>query len=200
MSRVGPIDYGVAASTLRGQTECGDVCLVREVDDGALVVAMDGLGHGADAAAAARQAAGLIERHANESLISLATRCHDRLKQTRGVVMGLANFDRRERSVSWLGVGNIEGRLLRGGQSAGLRTANLVQRPGVIGGRLPPLVTETIPLGTGDVLIFATDGVHPDFTEHVDMNDSPQHIAEQILARCGKESDDALVVVARYEE
>jgi len=70
----------------------------------------------------------------------------------------------------------------------------------VIGGRLPPLVTETIPLGTGDVLIFATDGVHPDFTEHVDMSDSPQHIAEQILARCGKESDDALVVVARYEE
>lgn len=200
MPRVGPIEYGVAALTLRGQAECGDVCLVREVDGGALVVVMDGLGHGADAAAAAREAATLIARHTNEPLISLATRCHQRLKQTRGVVMSLANFDRRDRSVSWLGVGNIVGRVLRGGRSAGLRTANLVQRPGMIGGRLPPLVTQTIPLGTGDVLIFATDGVHPDFAGHVDLNDSPQHIAEGILVRCGKESDDALVVVARFEE
>ena len=84
------------------------------VRDGILIAAVDGTGHGAEAAAAAKIAAATLEAHAWESPIALLLRCHDELKGTRGAVMTLAFIHLRDRTLTWLGVGNVEAVLFHG--------------------------------------------------------------------------------------
>ena len=103
------IDWGVATLALAGQTESGDLHLVKPVGRGVLVAAVDGLGHGAEAAAAARAAVTALDRHADEFLIPVVRKCHEALIGTRGVVMSLAYLDGAKRSLIWLGIGNVEG-------------------------------------------------------------------------------------------
>src|SRR5436190_12658463 len=79
--------------------------------DGPLAAVMDGLGHGPEAASAARQAAGILEASAGEPVIALVQRCHDGLRRTRGVVMSLASFTVRDSAMAWIGVGNVETRV-----------------------------------------------------------------------------------------
>jgi phosphoserine phosphatase RsbX len=71
-------------------------------------------------------------------------------------------------------------------------------RGGIVGYQLPPLRTRALSISQGDTLIMATDGIRSGFTAGVNLRDSPQTIAESILALHTKGSDDSLVVVARY--
>src|SRR5256885_847377 len=112
------IDWGVAARALAGETESGDLHLVKRVGRGTLVAAVDGLGHGAEAAAAARAAVAALDRYAEESLPPLVRRCHEALAGSRGVVMSLAYLGGGQPSLTWLGVGNAAG---AGGARAGPR-------------------------------------------------------------------------------
>src|SRR6267378_4198238 len=112
------IEWGVASLALPGEAQSGDLHFVKQVRTGALVAVVDGLGHGAEAATAARAAVAALERHATESPVPLVERCHRALQGTRGVVMSVAVFDRSDRSMTWLGVGNVEGLLLYGDGAA----------------------------------------------------------------------------------
>src|SRR5438445_7315767 len=79
------IDWGVATRALAGETESGDLHLVKRVGRGTLVAAVGGLGHGAEAAAAARAAVAALGRYAEESLPPLVRRLHEALAGARGV-------------------------------------------------------------------------------------------------------------------
>jgi serine phosphatase RsbU (regulator of sigma subunit) len=192
------ISFGVAALTLRGETESGDEYLVKPNGREVLVAALDGLGHGPEAALAARRGRALLEAHAEEPLLSLVGRCHQGLTRTRGVAMSLASIHARDNSVTWLGVGNVEGVLLAGGNPTGSGHEWLMLRGGVVGYQLPPLRASLLPIKPGDLLIFCTDGIASGFLAGVEVSDPPQRIADQILARYAKRTDDALVLVARY--
>jgi hypothetical protein len=48
------------------------------------------------------------------------------------------------------------------------------------------------------LLIFATDGVREGFERGISLDTHPQETADRILAQCGKATDDALVLVARW--
>src|SRR2546425_2738461 len=50
------VDWGVASQTLAGEVESGDKHVVKIFPHGALLAAIDGLGHGEEAAAAANMA------------------------------------------------------------------------------------------------------------------------------------------------
>jgi len=102
------IDWGVASSALPGQTQSGDLHLVKPVATGVLLAVVDGLGHGAEAATAARTAVTTLDEHASESVLALLQRCHWALKGSRGVVMSLAFADRQQNQLTWAGVGNVE--------------------------------------------------------------------------------------------
>ena len=193
------IDWGVAAQALAGQMESGDLHLVKRVGRGTLVAAVDGLGHGTEAAAAARTAVAALDRYAEESLVPLVRRCHEALAGSRGVVMSLAYVDGVQPSLTWLGVGNVEGVVRHAARNARPARSSLVTRGGIIGGAaLPELRTDVVPVAPGDLLIFATDGIRGGFAEGLPSDATPQQLADQILARYGKGTDDALVLVARY--
>jgi negative regulator of sigma-B (phosphoserine phosphatase) len=189
---------GVALSEQGAAPESGDVDVVAHFPDGALVALIDGLGHGAEAAFAARTAAQLLRQHASEPVLDLVQRCHNALRTTRGVVMTLASFDTRKSSMTWIGVGNVEGVLLRASSGKDRPREAVVSRGGIVGYQLPPLRAAVLPISPGDTLIMATDGVRDGFMHGVIREHTPQAIADSSLARYRKESDDALVVVARY--
>ena len=195
------IEWGVAAAPLAGETESGDLHLVKPVGRGMLVAAVDGLGHGAEAAAAARTAVATLDRHAEEFVLPLVRRCHEALQGKRGVVLSLAYLDGVKQSMTWLSVGNVEGVLLYTDQTARpARPARdtLLTRGGIVGSELPQLRAEVVPIAAGDILIFATDGIREGFAEDLQPDAGAQQLADQILAHYGKGTDDALVLVARY--
>ena len=99
-----PVEWGAATVTLAGQVQSGDRYVVVPSGSGVLVAAIDGLGHGVEAASAAQLAAGVLERDPRESVITLVRRCHERLRETRGVVMSLASFNALDETMTWLGV------------------------------------------------------------------------------------------------
>jgi negative regulator of sigma-B (phosphoserine phosphatase) len=192
------IDWAVATLALPGEAQSGDLHLVTSLATGVLVAVVDGLGHGIEAATAARAAVAALERHAREAPLSLLERCHRALHGTRGAVMSLAFLG--ERSMTWVGVGNVEGLLLRAdgtGRPAHAHSS-LATRGGIVGSELPRLQTQTLPLAHGDLLIFATDGIKEGFAHGLPTDATPQQLADHILARHGKGTDDALVLVARY--
>ena len=98
----------------------------------------------------------------------------------------------------WLGVGNVEGRLITGHQRTRTPNASLLLRSGVVGHQLPTIDTETLDIHRGDILILATDGVTSGFGEALDVSGSPQLIASRILAEHSIVTDDGLVLVLRY--
>jgi negative regulator of sigma-B (phosphoserine phosphatase) len=190
------IEWGWAGSAL--EAESGDLHVVVPFAHGVLVALLDGLGHGPEAAAASTAAAPILQAHASDPLLTLVQRCHEGLRQTRGAVMSLASFSSRHSSMSWVGVGNVDGVLLRGSASAQQRGEAIALRGGVVGYRLPPLRPQTVPLSCGDTLIMATDGIRNGFSTGLSIDPCPQEMAESILARFANGTDDARVVVARY--
>jgi hypothetical protein len=192
----GCLDWAVAGHALQGEVESGDHCLVTPRADGVLVAALDGVGHGEAAARAARRAAATIQAHRDETLLSLTALCHEALVGWRGVVMSLARFVPKDRTMVWLGVGNVQGWLLRSAPQKDCE--HLVTRPGLVGDRLPPLMASLLPVSPGDLLVFSTDGVSDWERESVVASDPPQAIADRLLSCYAKRDDDALVFVGRY--
>ena len=192
------IDWGFATAMRPGERESGDLHVVRPVGSDVLVAVMDGLGHGAAAAAAARAVVAVVNRHAGDPLPRLVRRCHEALVGTRGVVMSVARFDRAAASMTWLGIGNVEGVLLRADPESRPTRTSLLTRGGIVGSELPELRPEVLSVAPRDTLILATDGVETPFADDLPADASPRDLAERILARYGKGTDDALVLVARY--
>jgi len=190
------VDCGVATLALGGESESGDQHLIQPFAEGVLVAAVDGLGHGAEAAEAARIAVQTLKQHAGESVIALARRCHRNLQRSRGAVMSLACFNAADSVMTWMGIGNVGGLLVRADGSEPREV--LLMRSGVVGGALPPLRASVIPVSGGDTLILATDGVGDGFYDETNISDPPQRIADRILNTYNKGSDDAMVVVAHF--
>ena len=194
----GFIEWGVAELALAGQVENGDCCVVQPFADGVLVAAMDGLGHGHEAAAAARIAAATLEQFASEPLAALFYRCHERLRHTRGVVMSVASFRAGEPTMAWCGVGSVAAVLQRAGPFGTPASETLLLRSGVVGSHLPPLSASVHAVNPGDILILATDGIRRGFAEEPLRLVPPQPAADRILTRHARGTDDALVLVARH--
>jgi phosphoserine phosphatase RsbX len=189
------LEWAIAGAALDGQ-ESGDLHLVAPLPHGALVALIDGLGHGAGAAEAARQAVSLLLERPHASVGQLFEHCHEGLRKTRGAVMSVATLDSKHSTIAWGGVGNVEGVLLP--STPDRKRGAIGCRGGVVGYRLPPLKVDTLPLFPRDLLVFVTDGIGDDFVRAIPVEESPQLIADTVLAKCGKGSDDALVLVVRY--
>jgi phosphoserine phosphatase RsbX len=192
------MEWGIASRALPGQPTSGDLHVVKSFPGGMLIAVVDGIGHGSEAAAAAAIAGAILESHAADPVISLFHRCHEALRTTRGVAMSVASLSFSQALVTWLGVGNVEGVMLRQSGVSWAAGDSLLLRAGVVGLQLPSLDAEVLPVSRGDTLIFATDGIQSSFPRGPMDNRRSQKIADSILAQYGRTSDDALVLVARF--
>jgi serine phosphatase RsbU (regulator of sigma subunit) len=200
------IDWAVAARPLPGQLISGDLHVVAPFAAGALVGAVDGLGHGAKAAAAAAIAVATLAAHAHEPLLPLLKRCHEQLKGTRGVALSVASLRVQDNLMTWVGVGNVEGLLWHESANGQLSVEALPLRGGVVGYQLPPLHAFSLSVARGDCVIFASDGIRSSFAQTSSLRDlfrchsqdELQPLADRILLQYGKDTDDALVLLVRY--
>jgi negative regulator of sigma-B (phosphoserine phosphatase) len=196
------IDIGIAHRTLPGEQESGDAYVVSPFDRGILVAVIDGLGHGPEAAQAAQLARGALQAESAAGVVTLIQRCHTALRQTRGAVMTLVQIHLPGPTITWVGVGNVEGRLLREHsphEHASHPSEAVMLMGGVVGYQLPALKSGTLALNPGDTLMLATDGLRPGALETLsEGSGGVQELADSLLAAHGRDTDDALVLVARY--
>ena len=192
------IEDGFASRPHPGESVSGDGHVVAPCRHGVLVGVVDGLGHGSEAARATKIATETLRRLAGESVISLVRHCHEALHGTRGVAVSIASLDALEDTMAWISVGNVEGRLIRAEAAGDGTRESVLLRGGVVGFQLPPLRASVLTVSPADLLLFATDGVRHGFDEGVIVSDPPQKIAESILDRHAKGTDDALILAVRY--
>ncbi|HEY3234924.1 MAG TPA: SpoIIE family protein phosphatase [Polyangiaceae bacterium] len=193
------LDWAAAGQPITGQAVSGDLHLVAPFSVGVLIAVIDGLGHGPDAQKAARVAVEVLLRDPALPVEKLVARCHEELGRLRGAVMSLASFDATEATMTWIGVGNVEGVLLRRCPAAGqARHERLLLWGGIVGQTLPKLRPWTLSLGAGDTVVLATDGVRTSSLDDTRTSDTVEGIANGLLARHARGTDDALVVAARY--
>jgi phosphoserine phosphatase RsbX len=155
------------------------------------------VGHGVEAARAARAAAEVVRERPSRDLVGLVRRCHAALTGTRGAAISLAFLSPSEHAMTWLGVGSVEGRVLSADPSARRPKGSLPLHGGVPGHELPAVSTARVDLDPGDVLVLATDGIAPGFADALDIFGSAQAISDRILAAHRKPPDDALVIAVR---
>jgi negative regulator of sigma-B (phosphoserine phosphatase) len=192
------LERGFAGVAIEGEERSGDLAVFAGYAGGALVAVLDGLGHGDAAADASDIAAEVIRRHRSAPPAELLERCHTALHKTRGVVMTLSWFDLDRHEMSWAGVGNVEARLVRGAANYGDRHDSALVLGGVVGYNLPTVRPATMQLLPGDAVAFATDGIEADYSASLVPGLPAQRLAERILERHSKGTDDALAVVVRY--
>lgn len=198
--RLGPIEWATAGRPLPGERVCGDQPIATGIgSDGALFGVIDGLGHGAAAATAAGRAVDALTQARTGPLDVSIQHCHRALAGTRGAAMTLARVDFTAGTLTWTGVGNVNANLVAKG-SAGTHIRSTARlEPGIVGFRIPELSpAQVIPLRIGDLLVIASDGIAEDHLEHLDLAASAVAIAEDILDKHAKETDDALVLAARH--
>jgi negative regulator of sigma-B (phosphoserine phosphatase) len=196
--RAGSVEWAVAGHALGGADESGDCHVVAEHPSGVLLGVADGLGHGPEAAVAGRAAVEALMRHVDQSVIVLMSLCHESLRKTRGAALSIASLNIAAGSLEWVGVGNVEGILVRSASSRRMSKESLLLRGGVVGDRMPKLRATTLPIYPGDTLIFATDGIGDGFATADPAGRPVDEFAREILRDYGKDIDDALVLVARY--
>jgi len=192
------LDWGLATATQAGEAISGDRGLVLPGPGGVLLAVVDGAGHGPEAARAAEKAAEILEHSADRGLSERLALCHQALGGTRGAVLLAAVFKAADATLSWAGVGDVIGVLVRADPRARPRMEVLFPREGILGFSLPPLSSARLAVHDGDLLVLATDGVRDDFVHRVPPVGEPRAVAVRILEQHGKGTDDALVLAARF--
>lgn len=190
-----PLAFGVATRP-RGHGEVnGDAFVVRQWAESALVGIIDGLGHGPHAHHAAQAARQYVESHFDMPLDQIFRGVDRACHATRGAVMALARFDWGLDRLAFASVGNIEARVFP--QS---RQFNFVVRRGVVGLNAPRAVVTEHSWPPDHVLVLHSDGVvsHWSWSDFPAWTDRPAAaMAQDLLRACGKDEDDATVIVAR---
>jgi phosphoserine phosphatase RsbX len=193
------LEWAAIGRPIAGSIVSGDLHLVAAFPGGVLLAVVDGLGHGEQAEMAARAALDTLRQQPGLPITTLVTRCHRQLDRLRGAVMSLASIDASQETITWIGVGNVEGVLVRISPSDGQPSRErLLLWGGIVGQTLPTLRAATLALRSGDTLVLATDGVRSAFLDDLNTADGVEEIARRVFAKHVTGADDALVVVARY--
>ena len=180
-----------------GYRVSGDSALFLRTDEGLLLAAADGLGHGAEARQAAAEALAVVRAAAGAPPDAVISRCATELNTTRGCVLAVARISRLGGTIDHSIVGDIKGIIVSPQNHRKMRSARGFLGRGA--GRVSP-VTQRDSVDIGDLICLHTDGISQQLTLSSPpdlMARSALAIAEHILDHYSKNHDDALVLVAR---
>jgi hypothetical protein len=189
----GPLTVVAASRPYPGEQVNGDGWTVQWHAGRCRVAVIDGLGHGPHAAAATERAREALLLHPDLGPVAALARCHTALAGTRGAAISIATIDPAAGRLVYAGVGNVEAQLWQAGAS---------QRPvayrGIVGVQHRTLRAFDFSLATDWWLLLYTDGISTrlDVAElAAALDHGPQAAADAVLARWGRATDDATVVV-----
>ena len=189
------IELAGLLSPLAGERVCGDNLAWEINGDRCVVLAVDGLGHGLQAAEAADEAVRVFRAHSNESPTSLITRLHDALKKTRGAAAAIAEVRPLVGTLVYAGVGNISGTILS--HTLG---RSLVSHNGTLGHVMSRVQEFKVDWPKDGILVMHSDGLLSrwDLSRYPGLlGRQPALIAGVLLRDFRRERDDASVLVLK---
>ena len=186
---------GVVAEPMSGESASGDGWGVRSSPEHVTLMLVDGLGHGAMASEAAREAERIVSLAKDDSLISIISDAHDALKKTRGAALALARIYTSKNLLTFAGVGNISASVVT---SAGRRS--LTCHNGTVGQKVVRVQEFAYPWSNESLLILHSDGL----TARWDLQHYPglvskdlSIIAAMLHRDFSRGRDDTTVLAAR---
>lgn len=145
---------GAVLAPYPGETVCGDAWAVADTQEGPTLLVADGSGHGPLAEAAAQIAVETFLKNANETCPRLMELVHRALAPTRGGAVAVARIDRAAKMVRFVGVGNITGATVMGGE-----VKRMVSHNGTAGHMAPRIREFTYPYTGNPTVILHSDGL-----------------------------------------
>lgn len=186
--------WGAVNRPKHGQSISGDTFVVEEYGENKMLVSViDGLGGGQEASTAAESAAAILRKNPEYPLEQLIRQSHNALRSTRGAVIAILRLDGAIRRADFIGVGNI------GIQVYSPQQIKPISKNGILGYRMPTLLSLNYVYNSGDTFVLYSDGISGRFSVDgkLDRSLPPQDLAQAILDLYGKSNDDATVLVVR---
>ena len=189
------LEVGAVALPKHGEDISGDAWLASFGRERAVVLVVDGLGHGPLAADAARAAIVSCRKNADRSPGAIIEAAHGALRSTRGAAIGVAAVDVRARVVTFAGVGNIAGAII-----SGERAQQMVSHNGIVGAEVRKIQEFTYLWPEDALLVMHSDGLATQWrldrypglaTRH------PSLVAAVLYRDFSRGRDDVTVVAAR---
>lgn len=187
---------------MTGEEVCGDAVAVRHLADGELLLAVDGLGHGPQAARAAVEAVRLFHASSAEAPVDVLSELHAGLRGTRGAAAAVARVQRGQRRVLFAGLGNVAGWVVGpagdDGPGHGGHRRSMLSQPGIVGHHSRALREFVHDLPDDAAVVMHSDGLrtqwsledYPGVLRH-----GPLVLAATLMRDAGVRRDDASVLV-----
>jgi anti-sigma regulatory factor (Ser/Thr protein kinase) len=190
------LELGSIVVAKPGESECGDAWCYAERSGGALVLAVDGLGHGLGAAQVATAACDVFQTaDKDHSPRALLQQIHTALRPTRGAAVALLDIDWSRKELLAAAIGNL---IVAIATEAG--TKRVPSYNGIVGHATPTLRELSYPIETSSVVITHSDGLsaswqlerYPGLLRH-----HAAVIAGALYRDCRRGRDDSMVVVVK---
>lgn len=185
---------GVVSTPYPGEVSIGDGWIVKASADQQVFMLVDGLGHGALASDAAREAERIVWENQSWSPVTLLRDCHDALIKTRGAAVGIVTLDTQKGLLRFAGVGNIGGSIVSANSSRGLASHN-----GTLGHQMPRAQEFTYPWTSDCSLVMHSDGLTTKWSLNKYpgiWSKNPSLIAAVLYRDFFRGNDDVTVLVA----
>ena len=189
------VPYGALCVAKKGEPICGDGWLVGQGRNSIIAFVVDGLGHGPDAAEAARVAVETIQANVDRDAADLMDAVHRALRPTRGAAAAVALLQPQSELCMYCGIGNIAASI-----RDDLGSRALVSHNGILGHQLRRVQDFTYPFRAGALLVMHSDGVATrwDLSAYPGLESRhPAMAAAAIYRDFSRVRDDATVLVAR---
>jgi anti-sigma regulatory factor (Ser/Thr protein kinase) len=193
------LELGIASAPKPGEDVSGDGWRLRSATDLDALLVVDGLGHGPEAAAAARAAIESFETAAGTELEGWIRAMHGAIASTRGAAVGIAVLDPGKERGCFAGIGNIAATVAH---PEG-RRQSLMSHHGIVGHKLSSIRTIPFAFGRDSLLILHSDGLGTQWDLAAYPGLVPCHaslIAGVLFRDFWRGRDDVTVAVLRAAE
>ncbi len=189
--------YGAVTVAMPGEEACGDSWCKKDGGDHVTLMVADGLGHGPSAAEAAHAAVQTFVKIDERSPSDTLAAMHVALRATRGAAIAVARVDRAAGEIVFAGVGNIAATIVETDQMR-----RMVSNNGTIGHIAKHMRSFTYPIGSGVLVILASDGLATNWRLDAYPGLSRRHpslIAGVLYRDFNRGRDDVTVLVCRID-
>lgn len=191
----GGLPSGMIMMPKAGEEVSGDGWCIVQGRGRLVVFVVDGLGHGLEAANAARLAVGAVQKHAQLNAPEIMDFVHGALRPTRGAAAALALLQPENELCNFCGIGNISGAIRRGGTSR-----SMVSHNGTLGHQVRKIQEFQYPFPKGSLLVMHSDGIgtHWDLGAYpgIEMR-HPALVAAALFRDHNRGRDDLTTLVMR---
>jgi anti-sigma regulatory factor (Ser/Thr protein kinase) len=193
--RPAPMECGAIVIPAPNEVECGDAWCFVERPGGALVMGVDGLGHGLTASQAAELACNIFMTERTRPPGAVLERIHTALRTTRGAAVIMLDINWDQRQLLAAGIGNLVAAIVEGPSTKRIPSYN-----GIVGYATPRIRELSYAIDPAAAVIFHSDGLsrtwqperYPGLMQH------PCAVIAGVLYRdCKRGRDDSMVVVLR---